>query len=163
MLLLEEFNKCMDLAMRYLGYRARSAKEMSDHLRRKEMPEDAIEAVIERLREYRYIDDAQYARRFVESRIKKGGARKIAYELRQKGIDTEIIEQIVSEIDPDEALESAITYARKSLRGENNQKAKQRAWAALSRRGFSGDTIREAIGRALAEIEEDNEEDDGWE
>lgn len=158
---LEEFERCMHLALTYLGYRARTEKEMTEYLTKKEMPPEAIAAVLERLRGYGYLNDRDYAQRFAQSRTRKGGARKIAYELRQKGIGDEEIDEAIASIDPDEALTSAKGFARKSLRGEGDQRARQRAYAALSRRGYSGDVVRAAIDAALAELGE--EEDDGWE
>lgn len=158
---METYDRCMDLAMRYLGYRARTEKELSDYLLRREMPPEAVGAVIERLREYRYLDDSAFALRFALSRVRKGGARKIAYELRQKGVDSETIDAVIGQIDPDEELVHATAHARKALRGESDAKARGRAYAAVSRRGYGGDVARMAIDAALGELEAEDEEE--WE
>jgi regulatory protein len=156
----------MNLALYYLEQRARSEKELRDYLSRKEMPEEIIDDVIERLAGYGYIDDGAFAARYAATRIRRNSGRKIAYELRRKGVGDDAVRQALGSIDPDEELQGAMEHARRSLKGETDQKARQRAYASLARRGYPGELVRKALDALLKDQDFDqdfmstNEEDD---
>lgn len=146
---MENYSKAMDLALRYLGYRMRSRKEMEDYLLGKEFSAQTIETVLVRLNEYGYVNDDEFAQRYAVSRGKRGGPYKIKMELRQKGIDDDAIAQALEQINPDEHREGAIRFAKRALREENDAKARQRAYMALARRGYDGGLIRSVIAELM--------------
>ena len=82
-----------DLALNYLTYRSRTKKQLYDYLKRKGFEESALEEVIRRMEEYRFLDDGEFARRWVQSKKtgKPVGRRKIAYELKSKGIAQDVL------------------------------------------------------------------------
>lgn len=146
----DDSKKAMDLAIRYLGYRARSQKEMENYLQGKGFCQDIIERTIDKLESYGYIDDRAFAGDWVRGRMKSKpmGKAMIKMELIQKGIAEEIIEESLEGIDEDTELLKAREVVLKFEKrywdlgeGERNYKIGQ----ALARRGFNWETIKRAI------------------
>lgn len=76
-----------DVAVGYLAYRARTAKEMKDYLLKKGFEESDIEKTIEYLKERRYIDDVSYVNQYLRYGFSKHKALyRIKRELEQKGV-----------------------------------------------------------------------------
>lgn len=142
----------MKLALYYLGRRARTEQEMRDKLAAKEIPTEEIEAVIKKLKEYGYIDDQKFAQDFQRSRddYRPTGVRRLKLELRQKGIDKEILEKVT--VEPDREFQLAAAAAQSRLRQLSNLPApdfNRRMMAFLTRRGFNYDVIK----RVLTDLE----------
>ncbi|HBB02868.1 MAG: regulatory protein RecX, regulatory protein [Candidatus Peregrinibacteria bacterium GW2011_GWF2_38_29] len=111
--------------------------------------EEAIEKVIERLKELKYINDTEYLSDFVENRLKlkPKGVRGIKFELMKKGIKNEDIDKYFSENEIDEsgiALELA-ERKMKSLARVPKEKQKSRLIMFLTSRGFKGQTVYDTI------------------
>lgn len=147
----EEVRKAKDYALNLLTYRPRSCQEIKDKLRGKHYAEKVVEKVIGQLRELNFLDDKQFARLWVESRLlnKPRGRRLLEQELRQKGIGNEIIEK-VSEFAYHEQGEDEIAreLARKRLRQYGNldkSAVKRRLYGYLERRGFPPDIISQVL------------------
>lgn len=140
--------KARESAVRFLGYRARSKKEIREKLREKEYSDDVIEKTIEFLEKYNYVNDKQFAIKYMNDKIKlKGnGVNKIKYELRQKGIDDEILDEVFVDTYDDE-LEKAIKLLEKKVKciDELDYKAKQKLSTYLNGRGYSYDIIKASI------------------
>lgn len=117
-------------ALLYLSYRARSEAEIRQNLRKHEIPAEVIEAAIERLRQEHLANDHQFARAWVENRntFRPRSRRALALELRQKGLEDEIIQSALEGVD-DEAL----AYAA-GLRKARRLEAHVERSAALSSR-----------------------------
>lgn len=141
------FNKAADL----LSRRDHSSKELLQKLRQKGFSEGAEEA-IERLSCLGYIDDRKFAERYADElkRVKKYGKRRIRDALYQKGIDSEIIDGIVSEmeIDNDELVR---IIERKYRRYLGDEKGIRKTFAALTRMGYSFSEIKEALNAVAKE------------
>lgn len=150
--------KARESAVRFLGYRARSKKEISDKLREKDYSDDVIDKTIEFLEKYNYINDKQFAIKYMNDKIKlKGnGANKIKYELRQKGISDEILDEVFEDTYDDE-LEKAISLLEKKVKRIDvfDYKAKQKLSTYLSGRGYNYDIIKASI-KHIEDTLEDN-------
>ena len=142
----------MDLAMRALGRRMMSASELREHLLKKEISSNEINGILAKMREYGYLNDETFAENFVRARISRGGRRKLTWELRRKGVDSVVIDAALDTIDPEAEIEAAAAYALRALRGGSDWNARNRAYGALQRRGYTGDVIRAAMTRALDEV-----------
>ncbi|MGB8956662.1 MAG: RecX family transcriptional regulator, partial [Tumebacillaceae bacterium] len=83
----EEVYKARDLAAKYLTARMRTRKQVSDYLAGKGYDEDVVAATVEWLAGYGYLDDGEYAKKFVEGRVKSRprGRAMLRWELQQKG------------------------------------------------------------------------------
>ena len=84
--------------MLYLSYRARSEKEIRQNLRKHEIPEEVIEETLERLSKVGLANDNKFAQTWVENRntFRPRSRRALTMELRQKGLDDEIVHSAVS-------------------------------------------------------------------
>ena len=161
----EQASRATEAALVFLGYRPRSEKEVRDRLRRGGYDQEAIDHAISRLHEWRYLDDADFARRWVENRTthRPRGKRLLQQELRHKGIDTETAREAIAEVDLDEAgaAEGLARRRLPSYAGDDPAAIRRRLGAYLARRGYGYDVIRVALERALGEDEGDEVMDDG--
>jgi len=91
----DEYFAGKKIALNFLSYRQRSEKEVRDKLKGKKISESNIENVINKLKELKYINDEQFAKMFLESKLfnKPQGKRLIQMKLAGKGIDKEVIEK----------------------------------------------------------------------
>lgn len=151
--------KATESALRLLVVRARAEQELRDRLKRKGYEPDTIDLAIERVRNWGYLDDADFARRWVDNRLehRPRSKRMLEMELRQKGVDRETIETTIEETEIDEVA-AATDLARKAaakMSGLDPETAKRRISGQLARRGFDYGTIRSALARALGETDGD--------
>ncbi len=71
----------------------------------------------------------------------------------EKGIPADVIDAALDNIDEQAETDAAKAYAERALRGESDYSARNRAYGALQRRGYTGDIIRRAIALAIEETE----------
>ncbi len=153
-------------AYRLLGIRARSEKELRDALARSGYNHEVIAQVIVECKEKRFVNDADFARQFVQNRLRHRpmGRMRLQIELRQKGVAAETISAIL-----DEAFENSETTLqladqlaeklRKRLSSLPAQKARQRLADHLRRRGFDWEVIQHTrTWRELQTLSNDSEE-----
>lgn len=140
-------------AVKLLGVRMRTVAELRKQLERKAEPgpqgEAAVEAVILRLREYGYLDDASFAETYTRLRQEneKLGARRVRQDLARKGVAAELIEEAVdARYDP--AKEESLIRAhleRKRLKKPTNEKETARIMRRLVTAGFSTGAIYKVL------------------
>jgi len=139
--------------LRLLGLRARSAGELRDRLKSAGFDQEVIAVVLSDLASAGLVDDEEFARSWVASRLAAGsaGRRKLRWELRRKGISEDLIRCVVDqEIDDDVELQLATQLARRRLRGlPPEEKTLVRLRRALLGRGFGFGTV-ETVLRHLA-------------
>jgi regulatory protein len=154
----DQASRATEAALVFLGYRPRSEKEVRDRLRRGGYEQDAIDHAISRLHDWRYLDDADFARRWVENRTahRPRGKRLLQQELRHKGIDTEIAREVIDAADLNEtgAAEDLARRRLPAYAGGDPTAIRRRLGAYLARRGYGCDVIRIALDRALGEAED---------
>ena len=143
-------SKALQYAFRLLKYRLRSEYELIQRLKRKGFSDQDINQTISYLKERAWVNDYEFARIWVESRIKKPlGVYRLRQELRLKGIDKDLIEQTLKDASKryseEDMIKQIISQRWKRLKNIPTRKAKQRLFLYLLQRGFSSDTIREAI------------------
>ena len=152
----ESLQRAFDQAVRFLSYRPRSTEEVRRHLVKKNVPDSLIAVLIERLRQRGYVDDMEFARFWISNRdrFKPMGSRALRYELRQKGVDDEIVDGLLAEVD-EEATAFRAAQARMSrYRGNTRQVFRQKMSAMLRRRGFGEYALKDAVLRLQAELED---------
>ena len=133
-------------ALRFLTLRAHSADELYKKLIKKHRPSCAHFAV-EKCRELGFIDDEDFAVRYANelAQKKKYGPSRIRQELNLKGIDREIADRVISEIEIDYS-ESIIDVIEKKYSGcLSDEKGRRRMIAGLMRLGFSFSDIKSAL------------------
>jgi regulatory protein len=135
-------------AQRALMRRAYSVSEMKKHLERRAENKDLIPAVISRLRELNYLDDAKYALNYAaqHAKLRRQGRFRIARELRGRGVPDRYIEAAVEAVfaETDEAslVRARLTRRLAQLRGPLDQKKIASLYRNLLGAGFSSDIIR---------------------
>ena len=134
------------IALIALAPRAKSRGELFDHLKKRGTTEDVANAVLFRLQEQGFINDEEFARAWSESRqrAKKLSKRTIATELRGKGVSSEIIDLVTSEINQDDEHAIALELAsrkHRSIAHLESEVIRRRIHGAMARRGFSSSTI----------------------
>jgi regulatory protein len=140
----DEFEKAKQSAYRFLSYRPRSAKEMERNLIRKGFDENTVERVIDRLLELELVDDRSFAQYWVEQREIFGprGHRALRHELYQKGVNREIVDSVLINVDE----EAAARRAGQKKVGLWSQLPKddffKKMSSFLQRRGFNYEIIK---------------------
>ncbi len=145
----ESFQKAHDRALNFLAYRPRSSAEVRRYLKEKGVPPQVSEEVLQRLSAAGLVDDLAFARYWVENResFKPRGRRLLRQELRQKGVDDELIGEALGNVDEGKsAYQAALKQAAKYARLEDGL-FRQKMHDFLRRRGFAYDVIRETISR----------------
>ena len=139
----EAFESAREKALRFLEPRPRSSTEVKQHLVKKKIAGPMAERVVNRLTEAGLIDDAAFAKYWVENReqFKPRAARALRFELRRKGLESAEIAAAVGEID-----ESESAYRAGSARAQR--------WLSLDRRAFmeklSAFLVRRGFGYSVA-------------
>lgn len=151
----DDVGKATNAALALLARRPRSLREVRDRLRLKDYGPATIEAAVAKLEGWNYVDDADFARYWVENRAahKPRGRRLLEQELRQKGIDREVVREAIDATDLDERA-AAVEVGRAKLRsyaGLAPAVAHRRLGAYLARRGFGYDVVRPALDELLGE------------
>jgi regulatory protein len=155
----EELRRARDAALRFLGVRARSRTEVRRRLERGGFEAAIIEEAMDSLASHGYLDDVEFSRQWVEARSEgRGlGSRRLAAELRQKGIEREVIGEALGQVDPALEVEQATGLAQKrqsQLKGEEPRAAKRKIAAYLQRRGYSWEVCSQALARVFRDDDE---------
>jgi len=144
----------IEAALRFLSLGPRSERELRDRLRRRSLRREAIEAAVARVRELGYLDDAAYARFFVEARqaAQPRSKRALAFELGRKGVDREVVTETVSELSDVDAAYAAAQRRLRALRALDRQTFTRRLGNFLASRGFGYGVARQTIERCWREV-----------
>lgn len=133
-------------ALRCLEYRSHSEKELRDKLKNAGAREEDIPDVMEFLKEYGFINDAEYAK--IKARdlqnLKKYGKHRIIAELKFRGIASEYIDEAIEELEADEREELYPLVERK-LGNDFDRKNIDKVVRYFSYRGYSYDDIKSCI------------------
>lgn len=142
------YDDAKEKALRYLEFRSHSEKELSDKLKRAGADDDIIQQIMTFLREYKLVNDLDYARRYSRDlqNLKKFGKNRIITELKIKGISYDIIDTVISELPQaeDNILEEMI---KKRLKDNFDKKNKDKVIRYFIYRGYQFDAIKECINK----------------
>jgi regulatory protein len=136
-------------AVASLARKMRTVAELKRLLRERAHPNDdgqlAVEAVIAKLKEQKYLNDSRYAATYSQYRQtnEKFGRRRVATDLKIKGVHGDVIEQAVSAAyaDVNEEKLARQFLDRKRIKKPQNQRDSARIFRMLMRAGFSSATI----------------------
>ena len=174
----------LEAAAAFLAIRPRSVDETRRRLRHLKYPVGPVDVVIDRLLEFGYLDDAAFARSWVESRdrARPRGESALRRELMLKGIDREVIDEVLAERadrsdpgaadaraagrvgvvprqrqadDADEVAAGRLLERRAASlrRGPDPRKRRQKAYALLARNGFDPGVCARVATAFVARIE----------
>lgn len=133
---------------------ARSRAELASKLARRRVPEDVADRLLDRFEEVGLVDDAAFARAWVESRQPgKGlGRRALAHELRRKGVDDDTARAALDQVEPEDEEAAARVLVRRKLRTLqrfDRATATRRLAAMLARKGHSGEVVWRIVREEL--------------
>lgn len=141
--------KAYNYAIKYLK-NIKTKKDVYDYLIRKGFSDEETSEVCDYIEEVGLVDDDLYVKFFVEDsfRIKNKGARKIVYELKQRGIDDDKIEEAIEEASDMEceALKEAYERKLEATKSETDPyKRKNKIIRFLISRGFDYSDIKDIV------------------
>lgn len=147
----DEINFGKKVAYRFLNFKPRSEKEVRTKLRGHKLSDTSIDTIIDSLKEFKFINDEQYAKMFIESKVnlKPEGRRSLKIKLTQKGIEKETSEKTVEENYSEEtefqkAHDLYIKYSKK-VKAKTPLEKKQKCYRHLLSKGFSFDLINRVL------------------
>ena len=163
--------KCKSLALRYVSMQIKTEGQVAEYLKKKDFEKEIIEEAIEYLRQYNYVNDAEYCKVFFKEGCRKGkGRRRIEQELSNKRVSREVIKGAIDELvsydnpEYDELLqevgsekERALAVGRKMLRQheELGKVADKNFMARVGRRlvslGYGNDVLYSTVGTLMNE------------
>jgi len=143
-------------ALHFMSFRVRTEKEVRKNLEAHSIPNEAIDLVIERLKKNGLLNDSYFAQSWVENRsdFRPRSKRVLAYELRSHGIEAQVIEDTLMELNEEElAYQAAIKQAKK-LSGLDWVNFRKKLLAFLARRGFDYQVSASVTSAVWAEQQE---------
>ncbi|OGD85450.1 hypothetical protein A2164_01055 [Candidatus Curtissbacteria bacterium RBG_13_35_7] len=155
----EEISKLTDSSLNFLSFRPRSQQEIKVYLTKKisknenlpyhqakESP--LIEQIITKLKKYKYINDLEFTTWWIKSRNRSNpkGRFQIKAELIKKGINRDLIEQVLAKYSNQTVLaKKAIEKKLTVWKNLSGNELKKKVYAYLSTRGFDFDTISHIV------------------
>ena len=161
--LADELLSCKEKALTLLEYSSHSAGRLAEKLRR-HYPPETVEQVVQRLRELGLLDDLDYGRRLAADLLNLRGYSlgRVRQTLYQRRLDKETIDQVMGE--PSEIDQIAPIVAlvnKKYLQKLREPRGREKVAAALQRRGYRYDEIREALSQVTEGLFDEGYEEEG--
>ena len=150
-----EKNTAFDKALTHLSATRKTEKEMRTFLAKKGYLPAVADYVLEKLREYNFLNDTEYAEAYAEHAVKHKGGRLIRMELKGKGVSDTAIDAALSTLDGEQEEEAAKALLQKYMRGKPiNVQTLQKGYRYLMGKGFDYDVAKQAL-QAFGELEEE--------
>ena len=135
-------SEAFDKAIKYISASMRTEKEVRDNLIKKEYPKAVVDYAISKLKEYGYLNDEAYLSAYIKTYAEVRGVNRIKMELLNKGVDKELVENALEELD--DQSEAAKRTAEKYIRTHKNAN-RQKLMQHLYSKGFTYSDISEAV------------------
>lgn len=144
-----------EIVLRRLTDAPRSRAELAESLARKHVPDEVAAQVLDRFEEVGLIDDAEFARQWVQSRQRAKGIahRVLALELRRKGVDDDVARSALVEVDPEAERQAAHRLVQRKLRSMavlDTTTQVRRLTGMLARKGYAPQVAFEVVKVELA-------------
>ena len=148
----------------YYLERLRTLREARQFLKEIGCPPDWADELVQMAEEYRFLDDAAYARSYVADalKIRHASRRQIRYQLRLKGIQPELAEEALEEC-PVSDEETAAYLVSRRLKDPSDEAACTKCASFLIRRGFTYETVKKVLPQAEPEDDASFEENSSFE
>ena len=140
----------LDCAMKLLGNYPKTEKELRRYLKEKGYTLDTIDYTCEKLKEYKFLDDSNFADMFIKANKGKKGKRLISFELKQKGVPEHIISLKLENLEEEPCLPLALKFMKGKPKDE---KTKQKLYRFLASKGFGSEGIFIALRQIFKEDE----------
>lgn len=152
----DPYEEAREICLRQLSVRPRTRAELATALRKQKIADDVAASVLDRYDEVGLIDDAAFARAWVTSRHHSRGLarRALASELRQRGVDTEVVDAALDDLDGATEIATARALVDRKLRSMSSGSPEaifRRLVSMLARKGYPPGVAIGAVKDALAE------------
>jgi len=160
----DERDKAYNKAIRFLSFRPRSQAEVEQRLRKKGYADGIVADVMQRLGEQNYLNDEDFVRFWLENRaeFKPRGERALRYELRQKGIETKVIDAVLGDLDEEVLAWAAVERKLQQWQHLPQDIFKKKLMGFLSRRGF-GYEIVQHVWQRVQDTRDTSDDLSDWE
>jgi regulatory protein len=141
--------------LRLLTLAPRTRAQLADALRKRGIPDETADEVLSRFQDVGLIDDAAFARAWVESRHHSRGlaGRALSAELKQRGVSADEIRAAIDEhLGPDAEADAArrlVEGKLRSTRGLSPEQRTRRLAGLLARKGYPAGLAFRVIREAL--------------
>lgn len=149
----DQLHRSLNSALRYMSPRPRSEVEIRTRLSRHRFDTETIQKVLAELKKQGLVDDVAFAQFWRENRenFRPRSRRLMELELKQKGVDAEIIAKATIDVDDDQGAYRAAQKKARSLSGLDYPSFRKRMGSFLKRRGFDYELINRIIDRIWQE------------
>ncbi len=139
-----EKTQALNKAVTLLGKNLKTRRQMRTYLNDKGYSKTIVDYVLEKLSEYNYINDINYAKIYIRSVKNKYGKVKIIANLRQKGVSDKDIDEVMQEFESD--TDSIMALAQKYMKNkEVNQDNIAKLYRHLLSKGFGYDEVNGVV------------------
>lgn len=159
----DEIAKAFSKALHFLSFQMRSEYEVKKKLLDAGHGEAVVQEAVRKLESLGFLNDQTYSKALMETkkRTLKKGPRAIRQDLKKKGIDKSLQDEVLETFTHEEQLEIALQLAEKEVRAGSRKtptQLKQKIQDVLMRKGYSFSIVSEVLERIELE-----REDDEWE
>jgi regulatory protein len=140
--------RALDLAYKALNRRDRTVSELRIYLEGKLVEPAAIDFAVGELEQGGFLDDARFAQRFSEDKrtLERWGAERIERELLRRGVPPDLVERALAAQDREGELDSALALLAEKVREPPaDDRARDRAWRMLVRKGYAPELAYDAV------------------
>ncbi|WP_427339384.1 regulatory protein RecX [Caloranaerobacter sp. DY30410] len=153
----ENLKRAKNKAFSILSRTMQSEMLLRDKLSKEGYQDEIIDNVIEILKDYKMIDDEEYAKNYVRNKINsnKYGKKRIIFELTKRKISEDIINKVISEIEDEKIYENAVYLAKKKLRSikdKEKDKIYQKLSQHLAYKGYDYEVIRKVVNTVMKDL-----------
>ncbi len=150
-----EYSDCFSKALNYVSKTLKTKKQVRTYLLGKGFSEGAIMQAIDRLLEYKYIDDEEYVKKYIEGNSLTEGKNLLSYKLMNKGISKTHIDRVYA-LNEGNGRQGAVYTLKKYMRNkEITKETLAKAYRYLVGRGFGYEDVGYAMDELKQELKED--------
>ena len=148
--------KAFDYACAYVGKHPSTVKAVKEKLYGKGYGRAVVEYVVDKLKDYGFLDDAEFASDYFQAKKGSCGTRKIVAKLREKGVSEEDIAVIYEQVDQEEMLDAALRATKRHMGTKiPDEKYLARLQRFLVSRGYDHDIVSKCLSFAKGKYDED--------
>jgi regulatory protein len=140
--------RALDLAYKALNRRDRTVAELRIHLESKLVESAAIDSAIAELEQGGFLDDAHFAQRLAEDKrtLERWGSERIERELLRRGVTPGLVEEMLATQNQEDELDTALALLAEKVREPPaDDRARDRAWRMLVRKGYAPELAYAAV------------------
>ena len=135
-----------DRALGVLQRGAKTERGIADYLKGKGYPDECIARATQKLKDYGFVNDENFAEQYVSAYGLSRGRKKLKYDLLRKGVPAEIVEEKLAALSDDDQFDSCLRHAQKYMKNKDfDQKTKQKLFAHLVSKGYDFSIANSAI------------------